>query len=143
MNERETSRQDSGLRPGTVAAAARGPPPLNPATAADSVPRMAWLLLVLAGLFEVVWAIGLRYTQGWTRPWPSLLTLLALAASMVLLERAQRELPIGTAYAVWVGIGALGAAVLGMVLFAEPRSALRLLFLGLLLVSIVGLKLSA
>lgn len=104
---------------------------------------MAWLLLVIAGLFEVVWAIGLRYTQGWTRPWPSLVTLLALAVSMVLLERAQRELPIGTAYAVWVGIGAFGAAVLGMVLLAEPRSALRLLFLALLLVSIVGLKLSA
>jgi quaternary ammonium compound-resistance protein SugE len=104
---------------------------------------MAWLLLVLAGFFEVAWAIGLRYTQGWTRFWPSALTLLALAASMVLLERAQRQLPIGTAYAVWVGIGAFGAAVLGIVLFAEPKTPARILFLVLLLVSIVGLKLSS
>ncbi|HLU39644.1 MAG TPA: SMR family transporter [Planctomycetota bacterium] len=104
---------------------------------------MPWLLLVLAGLFEVAWAIGLRYTAGWTRLWPSVFTLLALAASMVLLERAQRHLPIGTAYAVWVGIGAFGAAALGMVLFAEPRTPTRLLFLALLIVSIVGLKLSS
>jgi quaternary ammonium compound-resistance protein SugE len=103
---------------------------------------MAWLLLVLAGLFEIAWAIGLRYTAGWTRLWPSVLTLVALAASMVLLERAQRHLPIGTAYAVWVGIGAFGAALLGIALFAEPKTPSRLFFLVLLLVSIVGLKLS-
>jgi quaternary ammonium compound-resistance protein SugE len=103
----------------------------------------AWTWLVIAGLFETGWAIGLKYTDGFTRLVPSALTLSALAASMVLLARAARELPIGTAYAVWVGIGALGAAVLGIFLFGEPASAPRLGFLALLLVSIVGLKLTA
>jgi quaternary ammonium compound-resistance protein SugE len=101
---------------------------------------MAWLLLVVAGLLEVCWAIGLKYTDGFTRLWPSVFTIATLAASMVLLSLAARSLPIGTAYAVWVGIGAAGAAALGMVLFGEPATAPRLAFLALLLVAIVGLK---
>jgi quaternary ammonium compound-resistance protein SugE len=100
----------------------------------------AWILLVIAGLFEVAWAIGLKYTDGFTRLLPSVLTLLALGVSMYLLARAAQVLPIGTAYGVWVGIGALGAAVLGIVLFKESASPARLAFLALLLVSIVGLK---
>ncbi len=103
---------------------------------------MAWMMLVVAGLFEVGWSIGLKYTEGFTRLVPSLLTLVALAISMVLLATAARTLPIGTAYAIWVGIGALGAAVLGMILFHEPVTPGRVFFLALLLVSIVGLKLT-
>jgi quaternary ammonium compound-resistance protein SugE len=103
---------------------------------------MAWLVLFLAGILETAWAIGLKYTDGFTRPVPSVLTGLAIAASMILLAQAARTLPIGTAYAVWVGIGAAGAAVLGIVLFDEPRNAGRLFFLALLLVSIAGLKLT-
>jgi quaternary ammonium compound-resistance protein SugE len=104
---------------------------------------MAWLLLLLAGLFEVGWAIGLKYTQGFTKLWPTLGTAAALVASMVLLERAVRELPIGTAYAVWVGIGAAGTAVLGIALLGESASPMRILFLVLLIVAILGLKMSA
>jgi len=104
---------------------------------------MAWILLVLAGLFETCWAIGIKYTQGWTKLGPSLGTLAALAISMILLERAQRSIPIGTAYAVWVGIGALGAALLGILLLGESREPARLAFLGLLVVAIVGLKLTS
>jgi quaternary ammonium compound-resistance protein SugE len=103
---------------------------------------MAWLVLFFAGLLEVGWAVGLKYTDGFTRPVPSLLTGLAIVASMVMLASAARTLPIGTAYAVWVGIGAAGAAVLGMFLFGEPRNASRLFFLALLVVAIVGLKLT-
>lgn len=104
---------------------------------------MAWILLALAGLLEVGWAVGLKYTEGFTRPVPSLLTGGAIVASMYLLSVAARTLPIGTAYAVWVGIGAVGTAVLGMVLFDEPRTVGRLLFLGLLVVALAGLKLTA
>jgi quaternary ammonium compound-resistance protein SugE len=104
---------------------------------------MAWVMLIVAGLLEVCWAIGLKYTQGFTKPLPTVLTVLAIIASMVLLSLAARSLPIGTAYAVWVGIGALGAAVLGMVLFHEPVTAPRLFFLALLLTSIIGLKLTS
>jgi quaternary ammonium compound-resistance protein SugE len=100
---------------------------------------MSWILLVVAGLLEVCWSIGLKYTEGFTRLVPSVLTLIALAASVGLLSLAARDLPIGTAYAVWVGIGALGAALLGVVLFHEPVTAARLFFLALLLVAIVGL----
>jgi quaternary ammonium compound-resistance protein SugE len=103
---------------------------------------MPWVLLIIAGLLEVCWAIGLKYTEGFTRPVPSVLTMLAIIASMVLLSLAARSLPIGTAYAVWVGIGALGAAILGIVLFKEPVTAARLFFLALLLTSIIGLKLT-
>jgi quaternary ammonium compound-resistance protein SugE len=103
----------------------------------------AWLVLVVAGLFETAWAIGLKYADGFTRPWPSALTVVALAVSMLLLALAVRVLPIGTAYAVWVGIGALGAATLGAVLFQEPLTPARAGFLLLLLVSIVGLRLTS
>jgi quaternary ammonium compound-resistance protein SugE len=104
---------------------------------------MPWVLLIIAGLLEVGWAVGLKYTEGFTRPLPTVLTVLAIIASMVLLSTAARSLPIGTAYAVWVGIGALGAAILGIVLFREPVTAARLFFLALLLTSIIGLKLTA
>ncbi|MFL5815644.1 MAG: quaternary ammonium compound efflux SMR transporter SugE [Bdellovibrionia bacterium] len=102
-----------------------------------------WTILIIAGLLEVCWSIGLKYTQGFTRLWPSAFTLLTLAGSMYLLARATRDLPIGTAYAVWVGIGSLGAALLGIALFHESASPQRLLFLGLLLISIIGLKFTA
>ena len=101
---------------------------------------MAWILLVLAGLLEVGWAIGLKYTEGFTRPLPSVLTVASMVLSMGLLGLATKTLPIGTAYGVWVGIGALGAAVLGMLLFKEPATPARLAFLGMLLVAIIGLK---
>lgn len=104
---------------------------------------MAWVMLIIAGLLEVCWAVGLKYTEGFTKPLPTVLTVAAIIASMVLLSTAARSLPIGTAYAVWVGIGALGAAILGMVLFHEPVSALRVFFLAMLLTSIIGLKLTA
>lgn len=104
---------------------------------------MPWVLLIIAGLLEVCWATGLKYTEGFTRPIPSILTGLAIVASMVLLSIAARSLPIGTAYAVWVGIGALGAAVLGIVLFHEPVTAPRVFFLFLLLTAIIGLKLTS
>jgi quaternary ammonium compound-resistance protein SugE len=103
----------------------------------------AWLLLIVAGLFEVAWAIGLKYTQGLTKTIPMILTGGALAVSMFLLAKATKDLPIGTAYAVWVGIGALGAAIMGMILFKEPASPLRIFFLILLLTSIIGLKVTS
>lgn len=105
--------------------------------------QRAWLLLFLAGFLETAWAIGLKYTDGFSRLWPSIATGVALVLSMLLLAKAAQELPIGTAYAVWVGIGAAGAAVLGIVLFQEPISPARLFFLALLLVSILGLKFTA
>jgi quaternary ammonium compound-resistance protein SugE len=104
---------------------------------------MAWTLVVIAGLLETAWAIGLKYTEGFTRPLASVLTALAIVASMGLLGLAVRDLPIGTAYAVWVGIGALGAAVLGVVLFGEPVGPARVGFLLLLVVAIVGLRLTS
>ena len=97
---------------------------------------------MIAGLFEVGWAIGLKYTEGWTRPVPSLATLVLLAASMYCLAVAARALPIGTAYAVWTGIGAAGTAILGMVLLGEPRTAVRIASLGLILLGVAGLKLA-
>lgn len=101
---------------------------------------MPWLLLFVAGLLEAAWAVGLKYTDGFSRPFPSFVTVLGIVCSMGLLGLAARDLPIGTAYGVWVGIGALGAAVLGIVLFGEPISPLRVLFLALLTVAIAGLK---
>ena len=103
---------------------------------------MSWFYLVVAGLLEVCWAVGLKYTDGFTKLMPSVATIAALVTSVGLLAHATRSLPVGTAYAVWVGIGALGTAVLGIVLFREPPTAARLFFLGLLLVAIIGLKLS-
>jgi len=102
---------------------------------------MAWLLLAVAGLFEIGWAIGLKYTDGFTRLWPSVWTGLAMVVSVVLLALAVRTLPIGTAYAVWTGIGAAGTVLLGIVLFAEPATFLRLFFVGLIVAGITGLKL--
>jgi quaternary ammonium compound-resistance protein SugE len=104
---------------------------------------MAWIVLFVAGLLEVCWSVGLKYTEGFTRLYPSLFTLTTLAGSMYLLAKAAQTLPIGTAYAVWVGIGAVGAGILGIVLFKEPVTLPRLLFLGLLVISIIGLKLTA
>ena len=102
---------------------------------------MAWALLFLAGLFEIGWAIGLKYTEGFTRLWPSVWTGSAMVVSVVLLALAVRTLPIGTAYAVWTGIGAVGTVILGIVLFAEPATALRLFCVALIVGGIVGLKL--
>lgn len=104
---------------------------------------MAWVYLVLAGLLEVGWAIGLKYTDGFTKLIPSLLTISAIVLSMLLLSIAARTLPIGTAYGLWVGIGAVGAAILGMWLFDEPRTPGRLFFLMLMIVALVGLKLTS
>lgn len=104
---------------------------------------MAWLLLIIAGLLEVGWAIGLKYTEGFTRVWPSVFTLGAMVVSVVLLGVAMKSLPVGTSYAVWVGVGAVGTAILGMVLFGEPATAGRLASLGLIVAGIVGLKLAS
>lgn len=103
---------------------------------------MAWLWLIIAGLLETGWAIGLKYTDGFTKLWPSVLTIAGIALSMFLLSVAARTLPIGTAYPIWVGIGAAGAVILGIVVLGEPATLARLFFLVLLLVSIVGLKLT-
>ena len=103
---------------------------------------MSWLLLVLAGLLEIGWAIGLKYTDGFTRTWPSIGTVAAMILSMVLLGIAMKALPVGTAYAIWVGIGAVGTVILGIVLFGEPADALRLISVGLIIAGIVGLKLA-
>ncbi len=104
---------------------------------------MAWLLLGLAGLFEICWVIGLKYSEGFTKPLWTGFTLVTLAASMLLLGWAVKTLPIGTAYAVWTGIGAVGAALLGMMLFSESASLIRLGCIGLIVLGIVGLKLSS
>lgn len=101
---------------------------------------MAWVLLVVAGLLEVGWSIGMKYTEGFTRLWPSLFTGAGIVVSMLLLSQAAKTLPIGTAYGVWVGIGASGAAVVGMVALGEPATAARIFFVCLLLVAVVGLK---
>jgi quaternary ammonium compound-resistance protein SugE len=102
---------------------------------------MAWMFLAAAGLFEIGWAIGLKYTEGFTRLWPSVWTVAAMIASLGLLGLALRTLPVGTAYAVWTGIGAVGTAILGMILFGESAAAARLGCIGLIVAGIVGLKL--
>lgn len=102
---------------------------------------MAWTYLLIAGLLEVGWAIGLKYTDGFSRLWPSVGTILAMILSLAFLGLALKTLPVGTAYAVWTGIGAVGTVILGIVLFAEPATALRLGCVGLILSGIVGLKL--
>lgn len=104
---------------------------------------MGWLYLLVAGLMEVAWAVGLKYTEGFTRLWPSVLTGAALVVSMLLLAAALRTLPLGTAYAVWTGIGAVGTAALGIVLFGESASAARLACIGLIIAGLVGLKLTS
>jgi len=104
--------------------------------------NFAWIILVVAGLFEVGWAIGLKYTEGFTRLWPTVGTVLAMVLSVALLGLAMKSLPVGTAYSVWVGVGAVGTVALGMVLFGEPATVARLLSVGLIVAGIVGLKLA-
>ncbi len=104
---------------------------------------MAWVVLVLAGLFEVGWAIGLKYTEGFTRLWPTLWTLLSMIVSLWLLGIAMKTLPVGTAYSVWVGVGSVGTVLLGIMLLGEPANAGRLVSVGLIVAGIIGLKLSA
>jgi quaternary ammonium compound-resistance protein SugE len=104
---------------------------------------MAWVVLFVAGLFEIGWAVGLKYTEGFTRLWPTVWTGAALVASMGLLGMAVRALPLGTAYAVWTGIGSVGTAVLGIVLFREPATAIRLVCIGLIVAGIIGLKVAS
>lgn len=104
---------------------------------------MAWLTLFLAGLLEIGWAVGLKYTDGFTRPWPTVLTVGSMVLSVALLGLAVRSLPLGTAYAIWTGIGTVGTVALGIVLFAEPVTAARLGCIGLIVAGIAGLKLTA
>jgi len=103
---------------------------------------MAWVVLVVAGVLEIGWAVGLKYTEGFTRFWPTVGTAAALISSMGLLAVALRTLPLGTAYAVWTGIGTVGTAVLGIILFREPATAMRLLCIAMIVAGIVGLKLA-
>lgn len=102
---------------------------------------MAWVHLIIAGLMEVVWAIGLKYTDGFTRLWPSIGTIAAMIISFSFLSEALRAIPIGTAYAVWTGIGAVGVAIAGMIIFGEPRSLLRIACILMIVLGIAGLKL--
>jgi quaternary ammonium compound-resistance protein SugE len=104
---------------------------------------MAWLILFLAGLFETGWAIGLKYTDGFTRLWPTVWTVFAMIISLWLLGIAVKSLPVGTAYSVWVGVGAVGTVVLGIVLLGEPANAARLISVGLIIAGIIGLKLAS
>ncbi len=104
---------------------------------------MSWIILVIAGLLEVVWAIGLKYSQGFSRLWPGVITIVAMVASVALLSWAMKTLPVGTAYAVWTGIGAVGVATAGILLLGESASPARLASLALIVVGIIGLKLSA
>jgi quaternary ammonium compound-resistance protein SugE len=109
----------------------------------ENAMSQAWVLLFIAGVLEIAWAMGLKATAGFTRPLPTILTLLAMAGSMLLLARAVQELPIGTAYAVWVGIGAAGTVVFGIILYGESMSALKIVSVLAVILGIVGLKLSA
>ena len=104
---------------------------------------MPWLHLIIAGLLEVSWAIGLKQTEGWTRLWPSVITALLMIASFFFLSLALRSLPLGTAYAIWTGIGAVGTALIGIFVFGEPRTAARLVCIVLIVAGIVGLKLAS
>ena len=103
---------------------------------------MHWVFLFFAGLFEIGWALGLKYTEGFSKPVPTLLTIVAIVASLGLLGLALKELPVGTAYAIWTGIGTVGTAILGIILFGEPATAIRLACIGLIVAGIVGLKLA-
>ncbi|MFD1123582.1 quaternary ammonium compound efflux SMR transporter SugE [Methylophilus flavus] len=104
---------------------------------------MTWLILVIAGLFETAWAIGLKYTDGFSRFWPSFWTIVAMVISVWLLGLCVKTLPVGTAYAIWVGIGAVGTVILGILLFNEPVSALRIISLLLIIAGMIGLKLAS
>lgn len=103
---------------------------------------MAWIILFVAGLAEIGWAVGLKYTEGFTKLWPSVGTIAAMAVSILLLGLALKDLPLGTAYAIWTGIGTIGTAILGIVLFGESAAMLRLACIGLIVAGIVGLKLA-
>lgn len=103
---------------------------------------MNWFILLIAGLLEIAWAIGLKYTDGFTKLWPTVWTLLAMGASVFLLGLAMRGLPVGTAYAVWVGIGAVGTVIMGIILFGESTDALKLISMALIIAGIIGLKLA-
>lgn len=103
---------------------------------------MSWLILLLAGLFEVAWAIGLKYTDGFTRPLPALLTISAIIVSLALLSLAMKGLPLGTAYAIWTGIGAIGTLIAGVILFSEPITLLRMASAALIICGLIGLKIS-
>lgn len=104
---------------------------------------MAWIHLIIAGVLEIFWAISLKYTDGFSRLWPSVLTISGMIASFYFLAQALKTIPVGTGYAIWTGIGAAGTAILGIILFSEPASWLRLLCIGLIVTGIVGLKLTA
>ena len=104
---------------------------------------MAWVYLFVAGIFEIVWAIGLKYTNGFTRLWPSVVTVIGMVISFYYLSQATKVLPIGTAYTIWTGIGAAGAVILGIILFNEPKTLLRLMFLAFVITGIIGLKVTA
>lgn len=104
---------------------------------------MEWIYLIAAGLFETGWAIGLKYTEGFSRPWPTLWTIMAMAASFYYLSQALKAIPVGTGYAVWTGIGAVGTALLGVMLFGEAIAPMRIVSLALIVVGMIGLKLSA
>ena len=104
---------------------------------------MDWIILSVAGAFEIVWAAGLKFTEGFTRLWPSLGTVVAMAISMALLAQALKTIPVGTGYAVWTGIGAAGTAIVGMILFDESRNVIRIICIGLIIAGIVGLKFSS
>jgi quaternary ammonium compound-resistance protein SugE len=104
---------------------------------------MHWFILFIAGLFEVVWAIGIKYTEGWTKLWPTVITVLAMIASFYLLSIALKQIPMGTAYAVWTGIGTIGTVIYGIVFFKEPMDILRIICIMLILSGIVGLRILA
>lgn len=104
---------------------------------------MAWVILVIAGLFETGWAIGLKYTEGFTRLWPTIWTILAMIVSLWLLGIAMKTLPVGTAYSIWVGVGAIGTVILGIVLLGEPANAGRLISITFIIAGIIGLKLAS
>src|SRR6185436_4494088 len=104
---------------------------------------MTWVILIVAGLFETGWAIGLKYTEGFTRLWPTVWTALSMIVSLGLLGVAMKDLPVGTAYPVWVGVGAVGTVILGIVLFQEPANAARLISVALIIAGIIGLKLAS
>ena len=105
--------------------------------------NMAWLILFVAGLFETAWAIGMKYSQGFTKFWPSVFTFASILISMGLLAYSLKELPVGTAYAVWTGIGAVGTAILGIILFGESKEFVRLIFIFLIIIGITGLRVFA
>lgn len=104
---------------------------------------MHWIYLIIAGLFEIVWATSMKYSEGFTKLYPTIITIIGMIISFYFLAQATKTLPLGTAYAVWTGIGALGAVIVGIILFKEPTTVMRLAFVGCLLVGIVGLKLTA